>query len=125
MPENALVRCGQGQSDGYNYVKKLLDAGKMPDALYVGHDVLANGVLLALYEKGLRAPRDLGLLAHQNKGAEIFAPLRLSVVQVDPAQIVRNAFDFIMGFDGRLPEGENLTRTRIQGTYVPGETMRS
>jgi len=58
-----------------------------PDALFINHDVVLRGALLAILELGLNLPGDLGLLTHLNKGDFYHSPVPMSGLVVDPAAV--------------------------------------
>jgi LacI family transcriptional regulator len=63
-----LMISGQGwtQSDGYAMANELLKQPAQPDALFCGSDALAQGVMAALCQQGVRVPQDIALVGFDN-----------------------------------------------------------
>ncbi len=119
MPEDTLVYCGQEVDSGYQYVNKLLSSETpRPDALLVNHDVIVNGVLFALLESGLKIPDDLAVVAHENKGAEHFSPVPLSVLSTDSDQVATLVLEHIKAANLKLLPGENRIGAQGKATLI-------
>lgn len=52
----------RGQEGGYGAAMKLLEAPKRPDAIFCYNDPCAIGAMRAIFEMGLRVPRDVALV---------------------------------------------------------------
>ena len=57
---------------GYRAARRLLDTGALPDALFVGSDAQAIGVLRALLEAGIDIPRACPIVSFDGTGAGDF-----------------------------------------------------
>lgn len=65
--EALIHECPSGsQEDGYRVTKKLLAMSQPPDAIFTNNDPMAVGAMLAIKEKGLRIPQDIGLVGFSN-----------------------------------------------------------
>lgn len=63
----ACIHTGDLSYDsGYSLVKKVLDAGELPDAVLLGNDAVAEGALAALEEAGLSIPEDIGVVIYND-----------------------------------------------------------
>lgn len=117
MPE--LVVCGQNEIDGYNYIKETFTKNKdIPDALLINHDVVTKSVLMATFELGIKIPDKLGIITHENKGAEILSPVKLDALMVDPSKVANKTFEFINS--SSLSNGKNICSYEIEATFVEG-----
>ncbi len=65
---------------GYRMGKELLDRGGST-AILTGSDVLAAGVLQAIYERGLRVPDDISVIGYDDSIAGFLAPPLTSIAQ--------------------------------------------
>lgn len=114
-----LIVCGQNEIDGYNYIKETFAKNKnLPDALLINHDVLTKGVLMATFELGIKIPANLGIVSHENKGAEILSPVKLASFVVDPKEVARKTFEFVDL--NQLSKGKNICSYEIESTYIKG-----
>ena len=67
-PDNDLiVYCDFNQDYAYVATKELLAMKKRPDAIFTISDRMAIGAMLAIKEKGLRMPQDIGLVGFNNE----------------------------------------------------------
>lgn len=96
---------------GYTAAKALLgqSARKRPDALLVANDNACRGVIYAALESGITIPGQLGLITHRNKGIDIFSPVPLTCLEIDPATfaavLVENGLRKINGEDSGNEDG--------------------
>src|SRR6188768_530837 len=65
--ENLIIYCDFDQHYAYLATKELLTMKKRPDALFTISDRMAIGAMLAIKEKGLRMPNDIGLVGFNNE----------------------------------------------------------
>lgn len=66
--ENSLiVHCDFNQDYAYYATRELLATKKRPDAIFTISDRMAIGAMLAIKEKGLRMPQDIGLVGFNNE----------------------------------------------------------
>lgn len=65
--ESLIHECPSGsQEEGFLVTKKLLAMSQPPDAIFANNDPMAVGAMLAIKEKGLRIPQDVGLVGFSN-----------------------------------------------------------
>lgn len=66
--KDALIQeCPSGsQEDGNRATKKLLAMSQPPDAIFTNNDPMAIGAMMAIKEKGLKIPQDIGLVGFSN-----------------------------------------------------------
>jgi LacI family transcriptional regulator len=65
--DNLIVYCDFNQDYAYYAAKELLASKKRPDAIFTISDRMAIGAMLAIKEKGLRMPQDIGLVGFNNE----------------------------------------------------------
>ena len=62
-----IQECPSGsQEDGKRVTKKLLAMTNPPDAIFTNNDPMAVGAMMAIKEKGLRIPQDIGIVGFSN-----------------------------------------------------------
>jgi LacI family transcriptional regulator len=66
---------------GYQHMRALLDCGERPTAVFATCDILAAGVLQAVYEAGLRVPDDISVIGFDDTLAINLAPRLTTVAQ--------------------------------------------
>lgn len=67
-PDNDLIiNCDFNQQYAYIATQELLNMKKRPDAIFTISDRMAIGAMLAIKEKGLRMPQDVGLVGFNNE----------------------------------------------------------
>ncbi len=67
-PDNDLIiNCDFNQQYAYVATQELLAMKKRPDAIFTISDRMAIGAMLAIKEKGLRMPHDIGLVGFNNE----------------------------------------------------------
>ena len=65
--ENMVIYCDFDQHYAYIATKELLAMKKRPDAIFTISDRMAIGAMLAIKEKGLKMPYDIGLVGFNNE----------------------------------------------------------
>lgn len=65
---NSLIEScpSANQEEGHNMTKKLLALPNPPDAIFTNNDPIAIGAMMAIKEKGLRIPQDIGVVGFSN-----------------------------------------------------------
>lgn len=62
-----IVHCDFNQQYAYNATLELLSMKQRPDAIFTISDRMAIGAMLAIKERGLKMPRDIGLVGFNNE----------------------------------------------------------
>jgi DNA-binding LacI/PurR family transcriptional regulator len=62
-----IVHCDFNQQYAYNATLDLLSQKQRPDAIFTISDRMAIGAMLAIKEKGLKMPKDIGLVGFNNE----------------------------------------------------------
>lgn len=65
--DNLIIYCDFDQHYAYLATKELLTMKNRPDAIFTISDRMAIGAMLAIKEKGLRMPQDIGLVGFNNE----------------------------------------------------------
>lgn len=65
--EDLIINCDFNQHYAYLATQELLNMKKRPDAIFTISDRMAIGAMLAIKEKGLRMPTDIGLVGFNNE----------------------------------------------------------
>lgn len=65
--EDLIIYCDFNQHYAYLATQELLNMSKRPDAIFTISDRMAIGAMLAIKEKNLRMPQDIGLVGFNNE----------------------------------------------------------
>jgi DNA-binding LacI/PurR family transcriptional regulator len=65
--DNLIIYCDFNQNYAYYATRELLAMKKRPDAIFTISDRMAIGAMLAIKEKGLKMPHDIGLVGFNNE----------------------------------------------------------
>ncbi|MCP9749462.1 LacI family DNA-binding transcriptional regulator [Ferruginibacter sp. HRS2-29] len=76
-----IINCDFNQEYAYIATQELLSMKKRPDAIFTISDRMAIGAMLAIKEKGLSMPEDIGLVGFNNE--PMFSLLQPSISSVD------------------------------------------
>jgi LacI family transcriptional regulator len=100
---------------GYRETRALLAAPRRPTAIMTGCDIVAAGVLRALYEAQLRVPDDVSVIGFDDTLAPLLAP-RLTTVAQPMVELGQTAVRFALAaIDGFA---ETPQRARLSTTLV-------
>jgi len=118
----SLVRWGQTEVDGYREGKILCqNSNDLPEAIFVHHDIVTRGFLLAAIESGMKIPSDIALLTHANVGCEFASPLPLTKVIVDPSEMVIPSLRILINPSTLVP-GNHPTLPPLKANLFPGKS---
>lgn len=108
------------QKRTWKLLGRRLDRGDWPDVIFLCDDVVARGGLLALYERNIRFPEDVGLVVWSNRGNDVLSFRRLTAMEMDVPQIGERMAEEFLRFvqTGRFAKG--LT---FGPDYVRGESF--
>jgi LacI family transcriptional regulator len=104
-----IVRDNRGENiAGYRETRALLAGACRPTAIMTGCDIIAAGVMRALYEAHLRVPDDISVIGFDDTLAQLLAP-RLTTVAQPMEELGRTAMRFALAaIDGDLPQRARL-----------------
>jgi DNA-binding LacI/PurR family transcriptional regulator len=75
-----VIHCDFNQDYAYVATQELLSSKKRPDAIFTISDRMAIGAMLAIKEKGLKMPQDIGLVGFNNEPFTNLVTPRISSV---------------------------------------------
>lgn len=101
-------------NSGYEIACQMLDRGDEFSAVYAANDQMANGVMCALRDRGLRVPEDVSVVGVDDSLADYVPRSELTTVRFDMSERGRIAFDYA------VPEqpGGPTEAIRIPGTLI-------
>ena len=67
VDNDLIIHCDFNQDYAYFATQELLAMKKRPDAIFTISDRMAIGAMLAIKEKGLKMPHDIGLVGFNNE----------------------------------------------------------
>lgn len=105
---------------GYETFLRFWSNDTRPDGVVVGDDVVANGVLRATLQLGVRLPQDLRLVTFASRGIDFPYHLPVSRVEYDMRDLAQRAVELMMN---RL-SGEPIPEKQIllPGRIIKGNT---
>jgi DNA-binding LacI/PurR family transcriptional regulator len=86
-----IVHCDFNQDYAYFATKELLAMKKRPDAIFTISDRMAIGAMLAIKEKGLKMPGDIGLVGFNNEPVTSLVTPSISSVEMSAFDIGKAA----------------------------------
>lgn len=119
---NARVRmAAQDVKTGYEAMQRLLlQCGELlPTAVIAADDVMAQGALRALYERGIRVPGDLSLAGIDDIPSARMSIPALTTLRQPTREMVRRAFQALMG-----PGTKSKTQTPNEIVVEPELVIR-
>ena len=85
--KNLIIHCDFNQQYAYEATKELLAMKRRPDAIFTISDRMAIGAMLAIKEKGLKMPDDIGLVGFNNEPVTSLVTPSISSVEMYAAEI--------------------------------------
>ncbi|MEI6421919.1 MAG: GntR family transcriptional regulator, partial [Lentisphaerota bacterium] len=102
---------------------KILSREKLPEAILVLDDIMAKGVALELFKRGVKIPEEMLFVTHSNKGSGVFYPVPAVKVEFDPDKIVEAAGNMLWN---SMTKGTPLAGSvRVPPELCAAETTRS
>jgi DNA-binding LacI/PurR family transcriptional regulator len=107
----SLVRWADfSHESGYAAALDLLDHGEAPDAIFVGNDTVAMGVLAALKARGIKVPGDVAVASIDDIPAASFMNPTLTTVRVPAQDFGRLAGEMLVKLvRGERPDPASVT----------------
>jgi LacI family transcriptional regulator len=112
-----IVHCDFNQDYAYYATRELLALKKRPDAIFTISDRMAIGAMLAIKEKGLRMPQDIGLVGFNNEPVTSLVTPAISSVDMPSFELGKAAaklFIETMHNNGYMGDVEEVLRPRLQ-----------
>ena len=111
------------RSWGYRGVSDFLKAGRNgvnpPDVILFDDDYLAQGGLVALYEAGLRVPKDVKVVFYSNRGNASVMGFSAARVENDPIRYGEIVAEYVL----KLLDGRRAAPPKISWRFTPGESL--
>ncbi len=111
-----IVHCDFNQDYAYFATLELLAMKKRPDAIFTISDRMAIGAMLAIKEKGLKMPHDIGLIGFNNEPVVSLLTPQISSVDMSSFEIGKAAaklFIETMHNNGDMPAEEQIMKPRL------------
>jgi len=86
-----IVHCDFNQDYAYYATQELLAMKKRPDAIFTISDRMAIGAMLAIKEKGLKMPQDIGLVGFNNEPVVTLVTPAISSVEMHSFELGKMA----------------------------------
>jgi len=114
--ENLIIYCDFDQHYAYLAAQELLNMKKRPDAIFTISDRMAIGAMLAIKEKGLNMPHDIGLVGFNNEPITGLVTPGISSVDQPAFEIGKVAaklFIETMHNNGDMSETEEVLKVKL------------
>lgn len=96
IPPELVVYAGRTPDDGARAARLLVAQHPRPTAIFVRTDVLAIGAMQAIREAGLRIPKDVSVVSHDDIPFAQFTDPPLTTVRVDYEQLGKSAVETLL-----------------------------
>jgi LacI family transcriptional regulator len=80
--KHMIIHCDFNQQYAYEATKELIAMKNRPDAIFTISDRMAIGAMLAIKEKGLQMPKDIGLVGFNNEPVTSLVSPSISSVEM-------------------------------------------
>lgn len=84
IKDGMIVYTDFTEKSGYDNMKRILEKGRKPEAIFFGADITAFGAIRAIYEHGLKVPEDIAIVGFDDdipKSRDIVFPALTTVRQ--------------------------------------------
>jgi len=114
LPEGAIVDGDFTADGGADAMRRILETGERPDAVFVASDLMARGALTAIVAAGLRVPADIAVLGFDDSPvATSVSPPLTTMRQPSFAQGERMATVLLDLLAGRHPRHVTILETEL------------
>ena len=120
-----VIHCDFNQDYAYIATKELLSMKKRPDAIFTISDRMAIGAMLAIKEKGLKMPNDIGLVGFNNEPVTTLVSPQISSVDQPAFELGKMAAKlFIESLHNNddMSEVEEVLKPKL---YIRESSMRN
>ena len=93
LSEEQVLRCGVTFGDGYDAMRRALSEGQRFTAVFAFSDELALGAMAALYDEGIRVPKDVSVLGYDDLPCATRVRPALTTVHQPIDTIVRKSLE--------------------------------
>ncbi len=108
--ESRIVLCSASQEESYNATSRLLAKDRKIDFIFVYNDLMALGVMRAVYDAGLKIPDDIRVLGHDDVADARYYTPTLSTIRVPKYRLGYESATELVALikDSKAPE-KNVT----------------
>lgn len=99
-----IVKAGIYRQDGEEAMKRMLDAGVMPDAVFAFNDPVAIGAMQQIKKRGLRIPEDIAMVGFSESRSALIVEPNLTTIAQPLIEMGEIAAQFIL----RQANGESV-----------------
>ena len=89
--EERVIMCPLPRESGYEQTQRLIRRGKLPTAIAAANDMMAIGVMEALYHDGYRVPEDVSVIGCDDIDFAGFPQISLTTIAQPGYEIGRRA----------------------------------
>lgn len=97
VDKNMIVEGNHRMDGGHEGMTKLLKNKRRPTAVITSNDVTAIGAMGAIYEHGLKIPRDVSVIGFDDIAMSAFTQPALTTVRLPRDEVARAAFRALYG----------------------------
>jgi DNA-binding LacI/PurR family transcriptional regulator len=111
-----IIHCDFNQQYAYEATKELLASKNRPDAIFTISDRMAIGAMLAIKEKGLSMPHDIGLVGFNNEPIVSLVTPSISSVEMYAFEIGKataRAYIEMMGGAAGMSDQEIIIKPKL------------
>ena len=111
-----MIHCDFNQQYAYEATKELLASKNRPDAIFTISDRMAIGAMLAIKEKGLSMPQDIGLVGFNNEPIVSLVTPAISSVEMYAFEIGKataKAFIEMMNGGNEMQDQEIIIKPKL------------
>jgi len=97
LKEDFIIQAdGFTYTDGYNFMKKVLELKEKPTAIIAYNDILAIGLLKAFSVAGYKIPQEYSVMGFDNINIDEYLEVRLTSVAIGLKKIAQKAVDILL-----------------------------
>ena len=116
MDKSLIIHCDFNQHYAYEATKELIAMKKRPDAIFTISDRMAIGAMLAIKEKGLNMPNDIGLVGFNNEPVTGLVTPSISSIEMyafEMGKATAKLFIEMMHSNGDMSQEEIVIRPKL------------
>ena len=116
VDKDLIIHCDFNQEYAYLATKELLNMRKRPDAIFTISDRMAIGAMLAIKEKGLSMPHDIGLVGFNNDPVTALTTTSISSVELpafEMGKATAKLFIELLNNDADMSEREVILKPKL------------
>jgi LacI family transcriptional regulator len=114
--EDKYVRLGEFKEEaGYKIIRRMIEAGDFPRAIFAENDQLALGVLHGVKASGLSVPKDIAVVGFDDIPAASYPEVELTTMRQPTYEMGRKAVEILLD---QIRDLDEQPTARIQQTYL-------